>query len=56
MRKQARLLEHIAERTFVGRQKRPVPVLPHVAADDAQAVRKPQESGDAAQDRGLAAA
>src|SRR5208282_2448153 len=56
MRKQARLLEHIAERTSKGRQERAVPVLPDVAADDAQAVGKPLQPCDAAQDRGLAAA
>ena len=49
MGEQARLLEHIAERTFVGRQERAVPILPDVAADDADSVADPREPGDAAQ-------
>ena len=56
MRKQARLLEHIAERAPMGRQKSALRVLPDLAGDDAKSVREPLEAGDAAQHRGLAAA
>src|SRR5262249_17415906 len=54
MLKQARFLENIAERTLVGRQERAIAVLPDLAVDFADAIHV-QETGDAAQDRGLAA-
>ncbi len=56
VRKEARFLEHVAERPAVGRQKGSVPVLPDVAVDVADAVAQAEETGDAAQDRRLAAA
>ncbi len=55
VREQARLLEDVAERPLVGRQKGSVPVLPHFAVDLAEPVVEAQKTGNAAQDRRLAA-
>src|SRR5271165_3768778 len=55
VRKEARFLEHVAERPPVRRQKGPVAILPDVALDLAKPVAHAQKAGDAAQDRRLAA-
>src|SRR5208282_2229020 len=56
MRKQAGFLEHIAQRPLIGRQENAVAVLPQVAVNVAQAVVEAQKTGNATQNRGLAAA
>ena len=56
MGKEARLLEDVAERAAMGRHEQARAVLPHLAVDAAMAVADASQSGDAAQQRGLAAA
>jgi hypothetical protein len=48
VREEARLLEHVAERPPVRRQKGALAVLPDIAHDLAKPVAQPQEAGDAA--------
>ncbi len=55
MRKKARLLEHVADRTAMRRPKR-LAVLPDLAVDRAEAVGQALQPGNAACDRRLAAA
>ena len=57
VRKQARLLEHIAQSAFMRRYKHPfAAVLPDLAVDLYKTVFGAFQSGDAAQARGLAGA
>jgi hypothetical protein len=55
MRKQARFLEDIPDRTFIERQTVPAAlILPHLLAELHKALRGPFESRQTSQQRGLA--
>ena len=54
--KEARLLKHVAERPLMRRNESSAAVLPDLARDIAEPILDVDQSGDAAQNRGLAAA